>query len=162
MQMTGLHGTSSMKPELTQHHRQMACRTTPALTYLSHSTSLLLNVCHCSHHFLILSLSFSLSNSLYSSPSVALVHFPSLSSSPSICLPFLRSLLTYSLTKCPQLQGPRGAPVDHLANTNSTKLYQLKSNQTVMLLVQMRRCKVNQIVFLCLPFRTLSSRLQHN
>lgn len=43
MQVAGSHGTSSMQPELTQHHGQMVCRTTPAHTYLS-----LILCLHCS------------------------------------------------------------------------------------------------------------------
>lgn len=113
MQMTGLHGTSSMKPELTQHHGQMACRTTlhshtspslyvsPALSVPSLSFNLNLHLSLCLTHSMLLCLClcfiFSPSPSLY---------------------PLLLSLLTYF----PLLQGLRGASVERCANTICTEM----------------------------------------
>lgn len=110
MQMTGLHGTSSMKPELTQHHRQMACRTTlhshtspslyvsPALSVPSLSFNLNLHLSLCLTHSILLRLC---------------LHFI-FSPSPSLYL-LLWSLLTY-------FPGLRGTSVECCANTTCTKM----------------------------------------
>lgn len=125
---------------------------------LSHSMSLLLYLCLPSHHHLILSQSFCLSFTLTHSVSfcVALVH-----SALSICLTFCLSFHTLSLTKSLRFPAGHLSSIKTNVGTNQ-KLYQTTKSKSAKLLVEIRRCKVKQIVFLCLPFLTLSSRLQHS
>ncbi len=115
---------------------------------LSHSTSLLLYLCHPSHHRLILSQSLCLSFPLTHSPtlSAAVVHILSLSSALSICFFFCPSFLTLPLTKSLHVHNFQ-VPVVHLSSirTNTAtapKLHQLKSAAIARLLVQTRQCKV--------------------
>lgn len=133
MQMTGLHETSSSKPELTQHHGQMACRTTPALTYLS--LSLCLSCSICAIPLLATSFYLNLSVCLFFldtfSLSVAPAHFLFLCllRCPSVFLSVSFSLA--DLLHFHDFQVSADAPVELTTNfSTKPKLYQLKSTKT--------------------------------
>lgn len=153
--MTGLHGSSSTKPELTQHHGQMACRTTPALTYLSLILCVSCSICATPPslpHSISISLPFHSFNSFYHSLSVAKVSLRTLSSVLSICLLFCLSFLMLSLSKCPQLTGLSSSNVNNCTNIISMKpnCCQIKSTKTATHLGSMRKCKLDCFSFLAL------------
>lgn len=144
MQMTGLHGTSSTKPELTQHHGQMACRTTPALTYLSLILCLSCSICAIPPNTTSLYLNLSLYVFFFNSLYLLLYLWLSFALFCSVHLSFLQSVfqLTLSLTKSLHVhnfQVPVVHPLRFPANSNNEpRFYQLKYTKTGRLLVQMR------------------------
>lgn len=126
MQMTGLHGTGSTKPELTQHHRQMACRTTPALAYLSLILCLSGSICA-----ILL-----IKSSLYLNLSFSLTHGISLClwSSLTVCLLLLLYPLSFFLSFC--------LPVIFFSLTNSVHVHNL---QVVTVHLQQQTLAINEI-----------------